>query len=731
MIKSIRFENVKGQSRTEILAPFTAITGDNTKGKTTIADALTIGLLGYHPLLGKTNGATFALASDSSMLVELATDKGNWTRQWKQTGKSIKATEKLPEGVTDEAVARLLPSFSPGQFIVANDKTRLAMIADCTGHVAGEKLTDEVVEILRSASIQLTGQPQRIAFPDPFAFAAAVADYLANESKASAALEKRFTETLQGLTAMDSADAAPVSAKAKAFDSLQAALGKLREKRASAETKLEAMEQRSGAADHAAEELANLGVPDGDTIKASRTELANLNREIQAVKAQASQQEGAATLLGREVEGLRRQVESIQRRYGQETLDVKALGTLVDELGAIPAAEVPTATLAMNQRNAEVAKNTADGNLTAASNEHTRATKAWNEFAALECCPTCKASAPGWKDTVKASLEARLKDTEVERVKAAEAVAKAGEELDKAERAYKAARELDNKRAQLPIAEAKLTDAATMARLRMDIVEKDGKRQAAEEHASSAYERLARLEADAQEHEETVANADKLADLQRAAQDRAPIEDMDAAREAVAELNRQIEAAELELEQAKAGRQALQQAEQRARDADSARTQAEDATTKKTETKRLEAAVREKMQTAMEDAFKPVAELAARFSEGVLPSPIALKDGEVGRYTSSGWVPFSVLSGAEQLVAGAAIVAALGARTSGLVVLDELSRMTAQRRHAFASNLVAALEDGTVKQVVVMDHDSRFWHEFGTGLLTGKPLGDLFTKIAA
>lgn len=708
MINNITFKNVKGTTRNEALAPFTIITGDNFSGKTAFANAIVLGLLGYVPELGKTNGATFQIASDSKMEVGLTTDKGAWTRAWTQAGKTIKGTENLPEGIDDAALARLLPIFSPAAFIGANDKTRLAMIASATGHSAGAELTEKVLAKMLASTLDHQGAPAVKAFPDPFAYATAVADWAKAMQASAKVLKTRYEQTLQGLTTMDNEAAAP-KPKGRQYDTLVEALGKTRTKLAVARERMERLEEKAAAAQSAAEELATLGVPGGDEIKAAKDKARELDKDIAKAAAEAKAHETEGTALGRELAIMRTSLANLERQHGTD-LDVKALGQQVDALEAIEVVDLVPYQKALYQ--AQQAKSVADGNMTAASSMHGRAHKALADFDGLECCPVCKASAEGWKDTVKASLVEREHETEAERKKAAAEVATTGEALQKASYALSTAQRQNDQRAELDKVLAKMNAATTMARLRIDIAEKEGRRQAADEKATLAYQEEAQLQQEREDPADIVARAEAMGELQQRASAHPPLADIDAAREEVTELEGKEVELTTEVTEAKAAREVVAVAEQRARDAQQAREQAEKATTDITEAKRLEEEVREEMEKAMADAFKPVGDMAATFSKGVLDRPLALKEGELGSYARGGWVPFAALSGTEQLVGAATIQAALGARAGGLVVLDELSRMTAKRKEAFADNLAEALVAGTIQQVILLDHDSTFWAKY-------------------
>lgn len=77
MITELTMVNVKGTPKRELsLGPVTLVQGPNYTGKTAVAQAIRIGLLGYDPTLGKLASATYGLASGEKMEVSLALSGG-------------------------------------------------------------------------------------------------------------------------------------------------------------------------------------------------------------------------------------------------------------------------------------------------------------------------------------------------------------------------------------------------------------------------------------------------------------------------------------------------------------------------------------------------------------------------------------------------------------------------------------------------------------------------------
>lgn len=98
MITKLLMANVKGISREFDLAPVTLVQGGNYTGKTAMAQAIRIGLLGYDPRLGKLASATYGLASGERMQIGLEFEAGEpVTRAWAmRRGKLVSEGAKEP-----------------------------------------------------------------------------------------------------------------------------------------------------------------------------------------------------------------------------------------------------------------------------------------------------------------------------------------------------------------------------------------------------------------------------------------------------------------------------------------------------------------------------------------------------------------------------------------------------------------------------------------------------------
>jgi len=104
-ITKIAARNLKGRCFDYDLAPVTIVCGPSFSGKTGVLDAIRLGLLGYHPALGKRAGDTFRLCSGSvlGVTLERATlsmigepSGQRIDRSWTREGGSVRVGTDLP-----------------------------------------------------------------------------------------------------------------------------------------------------------------------------------------------------------------------------------------------------------------------------------------------------------------------------------------------------------------------------------------------------------------------------------------------------------------------------------------------------------------------------------------------------------------------------------------------------------------------------------------------------------
>jgi hypothetical protein len=136
---------------------------------------------------------------------------------------------------------------------------------------------------------------------------------------------------------------------------------------------------------------------------------------------------------------------------------------------------------------------------------------------------------------------------------------------------------------------------------------------------------------------------------------------------------------------------------------------------------------RQRAAAALAALTGPANEALAGLGLGTL----AVEGTTVG-ITANGTVrPLEVLSGSEAAAVAAAFQAAMASRAEiGMVVVDELSRFTPERKRTFLGNLARMVEAGTIKQAIAIDYDTTLnaseiegygWH---TITVEGTPTAD-------
>jgi hypothetical protein len=110
-----------------------------------------------------------------------------------------------------------------------------------------------------------------------------------------------------------------------------------------------------------------------------------------------------------------------------------------------------------------------------------------------------------------------------------------------------------------------------------------------------------------------------------------------------------------------------------------------------------------------DSAVKQLLAVANQFVEGLLKSPLCVKEGEIGRYEGkSTWVAHEVFSGTEKLIAYAGLQIALSQESPvKLVILDEMGRMTREMKGKVTARMKKLIASGTIDQCVLIDVESQ------------------------
>lgn len=701
MIQTLSLSNLKGTSREVRLEPLTIITGRNHAGKSAILDALTLGFLGYIPALGKTNSATFRLASGKSMAVELtAADGRKVSRTWTAKGNGVTAKTDGTEDLLPSALAIL----DPRAFIAANAKSRLAMLA----HLAGGDALDAL-----AAKCQEWGKQLVMPFPhggEPLAVAGEMRDVAAAKAKAAKDAIKMHTGTIQGLAQHEGR---PVKVTAEDRKNAQDAVVKASAALTKARQRSADMERADERAEDALAELETFAGIEHDSGRHERLakEFAAIMEKLNAEKQAAA---NARTALAEKRTEEARLLAVIAGR------DVKEIGAAVDLAEASKA--TPDARQAVINSIVEVEKEIAaiNAKLSGITKTVGDAQAEIEKLQWLHCCPVCLASAEGWKAqalTYFRRIESEGNDEfpKLEDAREAAIVRKKELEAEAARLAEELAciAVLDKNREAL-------TACTKLPKVRMNIRDLENDATGCSVNVSALQGEADEIRRQIEQCEKTAGAIARVCELQRIIAERPKDEDMTAAMNEAMNL-------EHELEQA---RDAVAELDERARAAEQANTiatriqEAQEAIAKETETATqfdaLKDEIAEGMAEAIAGTYKPILARAKVFGEGVIGREIAVHEDELGYFGATGFVPFEAMSGTEQTVVTAAIQAALSATAGGFLMLDELSRLDAKNKRQFVANIANAIGEGRIKQAVIVDHDAAAWSGFYTVAVDGE-----------
>jgi exonuclease SbcC len=101
MLRSIEFENMKGQSNRQDLTGLDIFTGRNGSGKTTRIQSIGLAMLGYVPGQRKTAADTFKLATGDFMRVGLQIDGFQFNRKFEKTEKRDSKTGSISNPIKE------------------------------------------------------------------------------------------------------------------------------------------------------------------------------------------------------------------------------------------------------------------------------------------------------------------------------------------------------------------------------------------------------------------------------------------------------------------------------------------------------------------------------------------------------------------------------------------------------------------------------------------------------
>ncbi len=111
----------------------------------------------------------------------------------------------------------------------------------------------------------------------------------------------------------------------------------------------------------------------------------------------------------------------------------------------------------------------------------------------------------------------------------------------------------------------------------------------------------------------------------------------------------------------------------------------------------------------VEKAFKTLLTTACLFTNGIMKSPIAYHEGELGRWEKKVWVSHETMSGTEKLLTYSGLQIALCQDAPvKILILDEFNRMSTDYATAVANRMIKLVEDGIIDQFIAICCEDRW-----------------------
>ena len=211
----ISAQNFKGLNFTLDLKDINFLVGSNFAGKTARTDAIRFLLLGYLPELGKTNIATFGLASGREMVVEGTTDTGlTIRRRLYLQGDSVKTDNQIPKEIED--AGQLAVMLNAETYFALSDRDRVSYVAANVKLGEGfwpDGIIENTIKPLADSDkgFELLAKLREIANAEdstPQLFVERALVHLTSEAKSAKEYATRMEKGAQAVTTLKTQDAA-------------------------------------------------------------------------------------------------------------------------------------------------------------------------------------------------------------------------------------------------------------------------------------------------------------------------------------------------------------------------------------------------------------------------------------------------------------------------------------------------------------------------------------------
>jgi len=726
MITQISYQNFLKSSRTFDFGPVTMLIGPNGSGKSTCLLAGRIAARGEDGEYGKQAHRLFKLASAASMSVGIMFDNGvSATRTYTQTiKKDNKAAVKAGKEIIGELPSYPESSLDVRAYMSATEPERTRMVfelkkidfnADAVRRdVVACAGTDATASAAIAAVMAFLKDSDEAENPQRWLerTVAGLKDLVSTQTELVTQLTNAAEVVTEESTKLEAVSAGGLSVREEAYrlalsalDQARGALNTRIEQRAQAVTKHAAWLEKT--ANLKLQEARDLDLVDGE-LKAARAHRELLQHEYRVNLEAFNRERSAMETVNRlkadrdRITGAMKPLEGIEKKLEDDTYDC----------------------LQINERYG-VQKTEAEARYNALNLAYQRSVAAYDadihqidqirtdlgNVKALDACPTCGASGPGWRNTNIGKLRERnaplaartqawesARDAEYVKVTAAYAAIEDIEvlrkvEADVAQENYNETRgrfhQLKALREELGRVNAGLDRALPSALADptpepapLDVSDLTGRINALElEHATAT----ANLQAQALRNNEPAVPA--LIDAA------AEISALDARQADLAREAESISALAKRLSNHAAHEKTLEDARKNRLVAESLKLIYKSAYDK----------LAKKLDELVQAAFEPLIKTASKFVDGILPTKLEYR-GEVGRSDAGIWVPLNQFSDGEKLAVAAGIMAALGTDSElGLVIVDNMDSLDPENKVTFIRNILAAMARGEIKQFIGCD----------------------------
>tara|TARA_R110000796_G_C14571530_1_gene435808 strand:- start:41251 stop:43302 length:2052 start_codon:yes stop_codon:yes gene_type:complete len=666
-IKTITYGALKGKTDKHDLEPLTAVVGPNRGGKTTIKDAIMLALMGKHPDLPATNPGTMKLASGSQLLATAIMDTGDYIGRTWTTGKN--GAIKL-ETVGDQELTDIVNpiALAPSVFIAMKPTERLNFLAA----MADSEALNGIVE---AAIGKGTG--------DPFTRLGTAEKALIEQRKGAKQELDRLKKALQEHIAT-----MPMGGKFETDIELQE---KQRELRSKASIALDEATEAYRAIKAKAQLQIGLE-PAGEAPDQVTAADRKLLDTIEAKQEKAEQADGIRKRLQDELQ----QLEN-DGLHGATRTELEALTEgMANQDSALD--EAIKLHLDLQERHGKWAPITAACRfeLDAAQKELLACNEKEQQHEGAHECPVCGTHGDDFKKALaefnarrKALALAAINIAEDKITNQAERTATLNDEIEEAKKAVSDLTAIVSATDQLRTDDkriAKITQVrGEIAALAPELDDDE------REFAKDALTRIG-----ARDKWEATAGIERITP-----------EQVQAHRDGIEQLEWDIAARSLEIDERQESRRLDEALDQHQVTENDMRIRESDAAEALTEvTGKLEAIKAAKTE-AIEEVWQPITGIGTLLAASTFNDEVAMGANglDIGLADKNGFRTFDVLSGAEQLVCATAL--SVGAADhSGLpvVLIDEMSRLDEDARHGFIGAAAALIESGRIQQVVVFDH---------------------------